>query len=289
MEPEQTQFSKATGIFYLFRPNRTIMVSVITGTGAFAAGVTWDLSILLAVGAWLLAVGGFSLDFYADREVDKTGPRSRLRKNPIANGSISLRSGLIFSMCFIVSSSVLFVMFSPWSLILWGIIVLIVIGLAMHWFETPFTRAVTLGMLQALYVLMGAAKGSISTGIWLIVVIFFFAMFGGRGVIDIRDFPQDDPSPVQTLPKRYGIKRTAQFSAICLIIAYIVSFIVYLTGEFNAIYLYLDLAFMISGFIFTFIFLRDPTPKLAESFTMVYMMGQGPLICLAIILGSLIL
>jgi hypothetical protein len=28
-------------------------------------------------------------------------------------------------------------------------------------------------------------------------------------MIDIRDFPQDEVTRVQTLPKRYGVKRTA--------------------------------------------------------------------------------
>ncbi|MFX1462590.1 MAG: hypothetical protein ACFFB8_06055 [Promethearchaeota archaeon] len=60
----------------------------------------------------------------------------------------------------------------------------------------------------------------------------------------------------------------------------------YLTREFNIFYLYLDMIFIVSGFIFTFFFFYRPTPKLAEYFTIVYMTGKGTIICLAVILGS---
>ncbi|MCJ7531268.1 MAG: hypothetical protein MUO64_09585 [Anaerolineales bacterium] len=62
--------------------------------------------------------------------------------------------------------------------------------------------------------------GNLSLGLYLLAAMFFFGMFGGRGLIDIRDYSQDMATPVQTLPKRYGVKRTAQFTTICLLIAY---------------------------------------------------------------------
>lgn len=117
--------------------------------------------------------------------------------------------------------------------------------------------------------------------------MFFFAMFGGRGMIDIRDFPQDEATRVQTLPKRYGIKRSAQFTAISLLIAYALSLAAYFTGEFTAVYLYLDLAFIAVGLVCAWLFVTRPSPKLAYILTFVFMMGMGSLICLAMILGSI--
>ena len=273
--------------FWLLRLNRTVMVATITGASAFAAGAGAVNSILMTVAGWCLAVGGFSLDFYADRDLDTEGPRAEIRHNPYTDGSLSIPAGLAFSLTFIAISLALIILTAPWALLPWSIILGVIVGLALHVFERPVARALTLGLLQGLYVLMGAAAGSLSPGLVLLAGMFFFAMFGGRGMIDIRDFPQDEATRVQTLPKRYGIKRTAQFTGVCLIISYILSLAAYFTGEFSAIYLYLALVFTVVGLVCAWLFVTRPSPKLAYTLTLVFMMGMGSIICLAMILGSL--
>ncbi|MCG3220979.1 MAG: hypothetical protein H7641_06325, partial [Candidatus Heimdallarchaeota archaeon] len=133
-----------------------------------------------------------------------------------------------------------------------------------------------------------ATIGEITRGIIILAIMFFFAMFGGKGVTDIRDFPQDVETPVQTFPKRFGIKRTAQITAISLLIAYAFSLGAFFTGEFSYFYLYLDIVFIVTGLIITGLFLYKASPELALRITMVYMMGRGVIICLAIILGKLL-
>ena len=273
--------------FWLLRLNRTVMVAAITGASAFAAGAGAANSVLMTVAGWCLAVGGFSLDFYADRDLDTEGPRAEIRHNPYTDGSLSLPIGLAFSLTFIAISLALTIITAPWALLPWSIILAVIVGLALHIFERPVARALTLGLLQGLYVFLGVAAGSLSLGLVLLAGMFFFAMFGGRGMIDIRDFPQDKATRVQTLPKRYGIKRTAQFTGVCLIISYIFSLAAYFTGEFSAIYLYLALVFTIVGLVCAWLFVTRPSPKLAYTLTLVFMMGMGSVICLAMILGSL--
>jgi 4-hydroxybenzoate polyprenyltransferase len=112
-------------------------------------------------------------------------------------------------------------------------------------------------------------------------------MFGGRGMIDIRDFPQDEVTRVKTLPKRYGIKRTALFTSVCLLISYVMSLAAYFAGEFSRIYLYLDIVFIVIGIISVWLFATRPSPRLAYRLTLVFMMGMGTLILLAMVLGSL--
>jgi 4-hydroxybenzoate polyprenyltransferase len=187
-----------------------------------------------------------------------------------------------------IGSFVITLLKSPYGLIPWGIIVVIIVGLAFHWFEIPIARGLTLGGLQMLYFFMGATTGEITTGVILLAIMFFFAMFGGKGVTDIRDFPEDQETSVQTFPKQYGIKRTAQITAVSLLISYAFSLGVYFTGEFSRLYLYLDIVFIITGLIITILFLYKASPELALRITMVYMMGQGALICVAIILGKFI-
>jgi 4-hydroxybenzoate polyprenyltransferase len=283
----KARFSKPLAFFWLLRLNRTVMVAMITGAAAFTTKAGVVNAILMTVAGWCLAVGGFSLDFYADRDLDAEGPRAEMRHNPLTDGSLSTSIGLTFSITFIAISFATTILVAPWALLPWSIILAIIVGLARHVFERPLTRALTLGLLQGLYALMGSASGHLSPGLWLLAGMFFFAMFGGRGMIDIRDFPQDKVTRVQTLPKRYGVKRTAQFTAFCLLIAYALSLAAYFTGEFSPIYLYLDLAFVAVGLVCTWLFATRPSPRLAYILTLVCMMGMGSLICLAMILGRM--
>lgn len=272
---------------WLLRPSRSLMVAVLTGAAAFASGAGVARSLWTTLAGWCLAVGGFSLDFYADRELDIKGFRSIIRHNPLADGSISLPVGLAFSLIFIAASFILVLAISVWGLLPWFAILLIITGLALHLFETPISRALTLGLLQALYVIMGGTTGGLSPGLWILASMFFFAMFGGRGVTDIRDFLHDEATEVQTMPRRFGVQRTAYFSAVSLIIAYALSLAAYFTGEFGVIYLYLDIAFIAVGLVAALTFIRYPTPRLAYIYTFVFMMGMGTLICLAMILGRI--
>jgi len=63
---------------------------------------------------------------------------------------------------------------SLWMALLpWGLILAILGGLARHLFEMPLARALTLGLLQALYVVMGGAAGRLSPGLGLLAGMFF--------------------------------------------------------------------------------------------------------------------
>ncbi len=266
------------------------MVTAITATGAVLAGAVWQDVLWIAFAGWCLAVFGFSLDFCADRELDKLAPRARIRKNPVARELVSLPLGLVFSFTFMIGSLIIIILLKYyWGLIVWGVTVFVIVGLAFHWFDFPIARGVTLGGLQLLYFFMGATTGTIYPEVVVLALMFFFAMFGGKGVTDIRDFPEDQDTPVKTFPKKYGIRRTVHISVVSLVISYILSFVAYwVGGELSAIYLYLDIIYLVIGVIITGFFFFKASPKFCLYITMVYMMGQGALICTAIILGKLI-
>ena len=80
---------KVLAIIYLFRLERTTMVTTITATAAVLSGAVWQDILWITFAGWCLAVSGFSLDFCADRELDKLAPRARIRRNPISiTGSV---------------------------------------------------------------------------------------------------------------------------------------------------------------------------------------------------------
>jgi 4-hydroxybenzoate polyprenyltransferase len=105
--------------FLLLRLNRTMMAAMITGAAAFTAGAGASRSLWMALAGWCLAVGGFSLDFYAERDLDATGPRAGVRHNLLADGSLSPRAGLALSLAFIAASSLLVSWVAPWTLLPW--------------------------------------------------------------------------------------------------------------------------------------------------------------------------
>ncbi len=287
MTTTQPRFSMPVAFFFLLRLNRSLMVAILAGAAAFAAAAGAARALWMTTAAWLLAVGGFSLDFWADRDLDFEGPRAEVRHNPLSDDSLAPDTGLTFSVACLAASFGLMVVIIPLALPAWLLILAVILGLAAHRFETPLARAFTLGLLQGLYVLMGGMAGRLSPGLWLLAGVFFFAMFGGRGMIDIRDFPQDQATRVQTLPKRYGIRRTARFTAVCLLISFALSLAAYATGEFAPIYLYLDLVFVVVGLVCAWLFATRPSPRLAYTLTLVFMMGTGMVICLAMVLGSI--
>jgi 4-hydroxybenzoate polyprenyltransferase len=278
---------KLVGFLKLFRINRTIMVAAITGTGAYAAGAPARTSLLMTLAGFLLATGGFSLDFVADRHLDMTGPRSRHRLNPVADGVITPAFGTVFSLVFIAASFVLILLTSPFSLVPWFVTAAVIGGLALHWFEGALSRAFTLGLLQALYTLMGGLSGKLTAGVLLLAALFFTAMFGGRAVTDIRDFLQDQNTPVETFPKRFGVKAAVIFASVCICAALAISVLIYFTGEFNRAYLYLDMGFVCLGVLLVALLAAKPTPAMAQFLTYAFMMGAGSMICLAVILGKM--
>jgi len=105
-------------------------------------------------------------------------------------------------------------------------------------------------------------------------------------MIDVRDLAPDEEAGIATLPRRYGVQRTALFSAVCLVIASALSVAIYATGELKPIYLYLDAAFVAVVVVCATLFAARPTPRLAYVLTLVCMMGSGTLICAAVVLGS---
>jgi 4-hydroxybenzoate polyprenyltransferase len=75
------RFSKLASFFWLLRPNRSFMVVAVTGSGAFAARAGLVQALWMTLVGWCLAVGGLTLDFYADRSLDVEAPRTTIRQN----------------------------------------------------------------------------------------------------------------------------------------------------------------------------------------------------------------
>ena len=69
---------------------------------------------------------------------------------------------------------------APQTLFFWVLTLGIIVRLALHLFETPLGRCLTLGLLQALYLLVGAMAGNLSLGLYLLAGMFFCCGLGLR-------------------------------------------------------------------------------------------------------------
>lgn len=74
MIEREARFSRPLAFFWLLRLNRTVIVAMITGAAAFAADAGAPKALWMALAGSCLAVGGFSLDFHSDPDLDAEGP-----------------------------------------------------------------------------------------------------------------------------------------------------------------------------------------------------------------------
>jgi len=125
-------------------------------------------------------------------------------------------------------------------------------------------RAVTLGALQALYVLLAAAATGTMPGYMVgVASVLLVAMIGARAVADIRDLPSDKATGTRTLAKVYGTRVTSWILPICVSLATLISLWVYRLGVFDADYLIWSLLCFVPGLVLAWGFPFRPTPNYA--------------------------
>lgn len=64
-----------------------MIVALITDAAAFTAGAGLTHSLWMTLAGWCLAVAGFSMDFYADRDLDSVPgslPHAQVQGLPIS-------------------------------------------------------------------------------------------------------------------------------------------------------------------------------------------------------------
>ena len=80
----------------LIRPGRVLMVSMLTWVIAFASGVPTPKLWSICLAGMFLAMAGFALDMYTDRDIDRHGGRT-WPVNPLAAGMMTGGEALFFA------------------------------------------------------------------------------------------------------------------------------------------------------------------------------------------------
>ncbi len=279
-------FPKIRGFLTLVRPGRVLMVASLTGVSAFVANVVpWPQQWAITFGGMFLAMAGFALDFYTDREADRMAPRP-WPINPISTGMMEAKTARKWIVLFIVSGLSLCVWTNLFTLVPAAILILTYWGLAAGALDGPVGRAVTLGLLQALYVLLAAAAtGRIPFLMLWVAAVFFTAMIGARAAADIRDLPTDLLTQTRTLPKVIGVQGTSWIMPIAITISALISLGIYRFGPFDQDYLIWTIVSFGPAVVLAWSFPIRPTPNYAFILVWPYW-GCGVFYMVALVTGS---
>lgn len=272
-------------IFVDWRVGRIIMFIMITGSVAYGFGSSL-LNVLLAsiLGATMSA-SGFYLDYLGDYKRDKESGKI---SNPIAKGVISPKSMAIIIVILLSANMLIAVLINILILIPISCIIFVILGLNYGFLNTPLLRAFSLGVLQGLYVVIGALTARIfDLSVVFVATFLFFAMTGGRVLGDARDFLHDQKIDTVTIPKKYGLKWGSYFLLVNEILAYIFAVLSYFIGDFNLGYFICVVLIIIFGLPITLVFVRNPTPKTGNLVNMLSFGFLGMLFIIGMVLGKI--
>ncbi len=278
-------FPKVRGLLSLVRPGRVLMVSSLTWVSAFVANVPWPEQWIITFGGAFLAMAGFALDFYTDSEADRKAPRP-WPINPMSTGMMEAKTARRWIALFVFAGLSLCAWADLFTLIPAAILLLIYWGLAAGTLDGPVGRAITLGLLQASYVLLAAAAtGEIPVLMLWIAAVFFTAMVGARAAADIRDLPTDLLTETRTLPKVIGVQGTSWIMPIAITISALISLGIYIFGPFDQDYLIWTIVSFGPAVILAWSFPFRPTPNYAFILVWPYW-GIGILYMVALVTGN---
>jgi len=268
----------------LIRPGRVLMIVTLTWVSASVAKVSMPGQWIISFAGMFLAMAGFALDIYTDRKTDKESLRS-WPVNPISAGMMTEKAAKRWIVVFLAVGLALSITANPLTLVPASLLLLIYLGLSVGILDGPFGRAITLGLLQALYVLLAAAATGTISGLMIwVALVFFTAMVGARAVADIRDLPNDLQTETRSLPKVFGVRLTSFILPIFITISFIISLHIYTFGTFDKNYLVCTLLSFGPGVVLAWSFPFRPTPNYAFILIGPYF-GIGILYMLALLLG----
>jgi 4-hydroxybenzoate polyprenyltransferase len=230
-------------------------------------------------------MAGFAIDVYADREVDKDGPRA-WPINPISTGMMSAKAAERGIEIFVAAGLFFCVSVHPLTLLPAFALLGVFWGLANGTFDGPLGRMVTMGLLQALYVLLAAAAtGTFPAFMIMIAIVLLAAMSGARVVADIRDLPSDIDTDTVTLAKAYGIEKSKWILPLTMTTAFGLGLALYPLSPFDFDYVIWTVAGFGMGLVLAWVFVFNPTPNLAFKLGLPFW-GAGILYMVALYLGG---
>lgn len=253
----------------IIRPGNAIM-AVIAVVLIAIIGKNYDIPIILGAIAVFLATGGGNvINDYFDDKIDAINKPER----PIPSGRISLRNARNYAYFLFIIAIILGFLISNLINSWIPFIIVSLSSVLMYYYAHTLKKVALLGnlavsFLSGLCFIFGGfiigqdimSNGIIITSMYL--GFFAFLMTMAREITkDMEDIKGDILEKAKTFPIKYGLKKSSYLSAFLMVLASILSPILYFNGIFNFYYL-IVLSIAIIAFIYgAYTILKDYSPE----------------------------
>lgn len=253
----------------IIRPGNAIM-AVIAVVLVAIIGKNYGIPIILGATAVFLATGGGNvINDYFDHKIDAVNKPDR----PIPSGRISLRTARNYAYFLFIAAIILGFTISNFVNNWIPCIIVILSSLLMYYYAHTLKKVALIGNLAVslltglCFVFGGFIIGldTMSNGIIIISIylgFFAFLMTMAREITkDMEDIEGDKLEEAKTFPIKYGLNKSSYLAGFLMVLASILSPILYFNGIFNFYYLiFLSIA-IIAFFYGAYTILKDQSPE----------------------------
>ena len=225
----------ARGVAELARPGNCVAAAVLTGTGAFVAGIdaaVGPTAVAMVVTAAAVAAGN-AINDYFDREIDAINRPDR----PIPRGAVSPRGALAVSAGWFALAVALAALLPPLSILIAAVNLVALVTYTTVFKGTPGLGNVLVSYLVGSTFLFGGAAVGRPTEVAVLALLAGLSTFAREVIKDVEDVAGDREEGLSTHPIAIGERRALWLATGALAVAVAVSPVPYLTGTFGGVYL----------------------------------------------------
>ncbi|WP_049983602.1 geranylgeranylglycerol-phosphate geranylgeranyltransferase [Halorubrum sp. BV1] len=225
----------ARGIVELARPGNCVAAAVLTGTGAFVAGIdaAAGLAAVAMVVTAVAVAAGNAINDYFDREIDAINRPDR----PIPRGAVSPRGALGVATGWFALAVALATLLPPLSVAIAAVNLVALVTYTTVFKGTPGLGNVLVSYLVGSTFLFGGAAVGRPTSVVVLALLAGLSTFAREVIKDVEDVAGDREEGLSTLPIAVGERRALWIATGALVVAVAVSPVPYLTGTFGGVYL----------------------------------------------------
>ncbi|RBQ22304.1 Digeranylgeranylglyceryl phosphate synthase [Candidatus Methanobinarius endosymbioticus] len=252
----------------IIRPGNAVM-GIIAVILMAIIGTNYNIPIILGAIAVFLAMGGGNvINDYFDHEIDAINKPER----PIPSGRISLKNAKIYSYFLFIIAILIGIIISYLVNSYIPLLIVIISSLLMYYYAHTLKKIALIGNLSIsfltslCFIFGGFIIGLETKNIEIIITSFYLGFFAfvitvAREITkDMEDIEGDKIEKAKTFPILYGKKNSSYLSGFLMVLASVLSPILYFNGIFNFYYLLVLALAIITFFYGACTILKDQSP-----------------------------
>ena len=254
----------------------------------------YDLPIILGAIAVFLATGGGNIiNDYFDHKIDAINKPER----PIPSGRISLKKAYVYASLLFIIAVILGILISYLIDNFTPALIVALSSLLMYYYAHTLKKVALVGniaisLLTGLCFIFAGVIISADIGSLEIVVtsaylgFFAFIMTMAREITkDMEDIEGDRVEEAKTFPIKYGLKKSSYLAGFLMILASVLSPILYFNGIFNFYYFIILLVAIVAFFYGAYIILKDQSSESCKKVSKLVKIGMI-IVFIAFAIGS---